>query len=895
MPKSISIKSSPVYSNYSKIQNRFLSALPLIASLCGSCSEEQPISRPIYLDSVRLTPVSQTTLFRASPDAPPFEVASDIVLVYFRSDSNSSVRQSTSHQLLSSGFVRIGFNDLSGMIQFRIPPSVSLNSAIDLAKDLPGVLAAVPDLMLQPTIYPNPRFSSGNISDGHYWPNSIDLYSAWDITTGSSRVTVSFIDTGIETQTGHFRGRQIFKYVRCSDSSGIYFDLYPSVLGNRSCSLYDTSSQHAHGTGTAGLAFSPGDDGVGGFGVDWHSRILSFDMYGYGDHRLPSGKVPFHDLDAAINVSLSAGANIVIANLGFNVPEEASQIQRYTLRSSLLSSVLNARFRNALIIMGAGNDRFDSDNYWLPDIYSSYEISAFQNNYLLVGSVDEIGSPACSQDYANPLCPLYIGPLHQRTTCNCPTCTLEGNSSFSTARGNVVELYAPGYRVATASLATATSDGNFGLQISSGTSYSAPLVAGTASLVLSSNAALAASEVKRILIETARISQCNRIRILNAGAAVRMAREISLTPTMTPTTSTPLPVGRGFGTGQFEKVISTRDGNFVAVGQVVINQRRFSRVLKFNRSLDVIWDRTISADLDSIANRAYDIVETPSGYLIVATSLANHTSLGTYIPVSVYQLTSSGVISSQRLHSQISGTIASPCPCRITRLPDGSFILFSSTSDNRSTLLPSSGSVMARFDSSANLIWSRSINPGVFFPLTTFVSADNSDFFVGGYGSIRQITTRRISGDGQPISPLNSLDEFATDLTFASNRFAFASVSRLPNSDFLSYSVDGNSQLRLLRRNSLSGQFFVSDALGNVDSSLVLGYLISGSGSNSDGNVVLFNVDSSGNVVWSRNFGGVGVQTATSIVQTSFGYVICGSSQNLAWLATLDSSGNPVD
>ncbi len=795
---------------------------------------------------------------------------------------------------------RVGSIPPLRMYQYQIDSSENIYAAINAASQVPGVISAGPNYLLSSLTDPNPPPRNYDVYDGHWWINSIRARDAWSITTGSSEFPIGIIDRPVDRSFPQFRRKLITTIAMCQRDQDGRLYIAPDVPHPCPDPTVDP-----HGSNVAAIAAADGADEIPGVGLAWRNPIISVDVWGPRNSQINycgEFRAPTYQVVSGIMTAISAGARVVNVSMGISGCLKDlttcgclglySSEHRARIRSEFLPALEYANRNNALVVFAAGNDGFRQDNQLLPTNISPAYPNYFSSNALIVGGTDELDNPACNADY-------YIQSILNsscnsvRNSCSCPGCTIISNPSPVSVEGSVVDISAPAYQIGLLS-----SDGNISANPGGlGTSYSAPMVAGTAALMLGINRSLSALELKSIILSTARRGGCRQIGrgILNAGAAVRLAREISLNPAMAPTTSTPLPVGRGFGTGQFEKVISTTDGNFVAVGQVVINQRRLSRILKFNRSLDVIWDRTITADLDSTSNRAYDIVEIPSGYLVVATSLANHTSLETYIPVSVYQLTSSGILSSQRSYSQISGTIASPCPCRIARASDGSLILFSSTSDNRSTLLPSSGSVMARFDSSGNLVWSRSINPGVFFPLTTFVPSDNSDFFVGGYGSIRQITTRRISGDGQPIGPLNVVEDVATNLAFASNRFAFASTSGLPNSDLLSYSVDTNSQLRLLRRNSIFGSLSVSDALGSSDSSLVLGYLISGSGSNSDANVVLFNVDSSGNIVWSSNFGGIGVQNATSIVRTSFGYVICGSSQSLAWLATLDSSGNPID
>ena len=84
----------------------------------------------------------------------------------------------------------------------------------------------------------------------------IDAPEAWNITTGSPQVTIAIADSGVDYT---------------------HPDLAPNVVGGHDFGADDPDpfpQGSDHGTHVAGIAGAMGDNGVGGAGVSWHSRLM---------------------------------------------------------------------------------------------------------------------------------------------------------------------------------------------------------------------------------------------------------------------------------------------------------------------------------------------------------------------------------------------------------------------------------------------------------------------------------------------------------------------------------------------------------------------------------------------------------------------------------------------
>lgn len=206
-----------------------------------------------------------------------------------------------------------------------------------------------------------------------------------------------------------------------------------------------------HGTAIAGLIGSITDNGMDGSGVMWNCQIMPIKMVRSGELSLahPGGNFTLWDFswsvfpsDAAdaIDYAVNNGADII--NLSYGFPDLGEVVNDVILRVPLLFDALDNAYRNNVLITASmGNEGDECFSYGC----NPYNYPAgFSEIVLGVGATDGTGLKADFSSY-----------------------------------GPHINLSAPGTFIR-----STKRDGEFGF-VGKGTSYSAPIVAGVAGLVLS--------------------------------------------------------------------------------------------------------------------------------------------------------------------------------------------------------------------------------------------------------------------------------------------------------------------------------------------------------------------------------------------------------------------------
>lgn len=268
----------------------------------------------------------------------------------------------------------------------------------------------------------------------------VNAEAAWDVTTGSSGVTVAIIDDGVEL--GHE-------------------DLSPSVvsgydfLGNDSNP--NPGSNDYHGTAVAGVACAKGNNGKGVAGISWNSKIMPVRLVGFGQTN--------SDEAAAISFAKNNGADIM--NNSWGPPDGTGQFYPLpaNVKSAIDDAVNNGRGGLGCVIFwaaGNGNESADLDGY---ASYANVISVAASTNQNVKASYSDFGTSV-------DLCAPSSGGV--------------GLDVVTTDRTGSNGYYSLAY--------TPT----FG-----GTSSSCPLAAGVAALVLSVDSSLTFGEVYDVLTSTA--------------------------------------------------------------------------------------------------------------------------------------------------------------------------------------------------------------------------------------------------------------------------------------------------------------------------------------------------------------------------------------------------------
>lgn len=182
----------------------------------------------------------------------------------------------------------------------------------------------------------------------------IESPAAWDMTTGSTGVTVAILDTGIDPSHPDLAGKIVAGY---------------DFVGNDP----NPRDENGHGTHVAGIAAAITNNGVGVAGMDWQARIMPVRILDY------EGGGYVSDMVSGIGWAKDHGADVV--NLSLGGPYYSSPAQ---------TAINQAHSSGLLIVASMGNRGDDVTQY--PAAY---------NNVLAVAATDRFDSRAPYSSYGN--------------------------------------------------------------------------------------------------------------------------------------------------------------------------------------------------------------------------------------------------------------------------------------------------------------------------------------------------------------------------------------------------------------------------------------------------------------------------------------------------------------
>lgn len=235
----------------------------------------------------------------------------------------------------------------------------------------------------------------------------------------------------------------------------------------------DTSDQYGHGTFVAGVAAAIGDNSAGIAGAAYRASIMPVKIVIGG-----AGSTPESVMAAGVVYAVDHGAKIINVSFGGSTCNT----------SVFLNAGDYARQRGALVVQAAGNDTTDRGCTTTPEV-------------LLVSSTDSSDQMSVFSNFGLEVALAAPGTLVPGTVCM--SCAPLGGSG----------LYASG----------------------SGTSFSAPLVAGVAALVYQVDSSFTSDQVRQILQDSADDLGAGGYDIyfgwgrLNANRAVTTAQQRSVT------------------------------------------------------------------------------------------------------------------------------------------------------------------------------------------------------------------------------------------------------------------------------------------------------------------------------------------------------------------------------
>ena len=294
----------------------------------------------------------------------PLRYAPGELLVRFKPSAQVAARAVVRSAL---GARRVASLPVPGLQVMRLEHATSVRAAADALRRDPNVLYAEPNFYYRLSALPNdPRFhelwgfhNTGQsvLGSGGTPGADIDAPAAWDVTTGSSAVTVAVADSGIAYdhpdlkaniwtnpgETGGGRetnGRDDDRDGRIDDWRGWDF------VSNDN----DPRDLNGHGTHVAGTIGARGNNGTGLTGIDWRVKLMPLRVAD------GNGVVTVAAMIAAFDYAVARGARVV--NASFGSPD---------FSQALLDAV--RRNPKTLFVAAAGNggdDGVSDDNDRVP-------------------------------------------------------------------------------------------------------------------------------------------------------------------------------------------------------------------------------------------------------------------------------------------------------------------------------------------------------------------------------------------------------------------------------------------------------------------------------------------------------------------------------------------------
>ena len=310
-----------------------------------------------------------------------------------------------------------------------------------------------------PTPTPTPTASSVFLTSEYNrstGPAQHGAITAWTAGIAGSGVTIAIVDSGIDTANPEFTGR-------ISPASR-------DVAGSRGLS----NPESTHGTNVA-LVAAAARDNTGIVGIAFDATIAMFRADSQGTCATevasdPKSGCTFSDtsIAAGVNAAVAAGAKVINLSLGGSSPNS-------TLRNAVASAAANG----VVVIISAGNDGDSTDaavDPTNPDPFAAGLRAAGNGNVIIAGSVDANNVISGFSNKAGREATWFLAARGERVCCVYENGVLK-----------VVN----------------NPDGTRSAFVFSGTSFSAPQIAGAAALLRQAFPNLTAVQVVDLLLRSA--------------------------------------------------------------------------------------------------------------------------------------------------------------------------------------------------------------------------------------------------------------------------------------------------------------------------------------------------------------------------------------------------------
>ena len=310
------------------------------------------------------------------------------------------------------------------------------------------ILYMEPNHKIKPLSIPNDLSSELWGLENKQYKNDANVVKAWEQSTGSKKIIVAVIDTGIDFQhpdlvenLWHNKKEFNGKTGVDDDGNGYIDDVYGWNTFLNSADIYDS---RGHGTHVSGIIGAQGNNGIGVVGVNWNVSLMTLNIF----PKVEDGTIA--DAIKAIDYAIQNGANVINASWG--AADETVSADEFKF---LTEAIERAKAKNIVFVAAAGNSGTDNDQH--PHIPANLS----PENIISVGAITRFG---------------WI-------------------PDFSNFGETSVDVFAPGV------LIKSTLVNNYYGNLS-GTSMAAPFVTGIVALMLSKYPQLSWQEVTQTLLSS---------------------------------------------------------------------------------------------------------------------------------------------------------------------------------------------------------------------------------------------------------------------------------------------------------------------------------------------------------------------------------------------------------
>lgn len=378
-----------------------------------------------------------------------------------------------------------GSSSISMVYKVTFPPEFDVRTAVNAYAGLSGVEYAEPNYIFYGDLIPNdPDFSLQQT-----YLDTMSVTAGWDITTGNSSIVVAVVDSGVDMDHPDLianiwsNGGEIPNNGIDDDNNGFIDDAKgwdfvsvgaDSVFTGEDPGPRDNNPDDfaGHGTFVSTQVAGAGNNAYGLAGMTWNCKI----MPARAGYETPSGgpaSFTAADVAAAITYAVDNGARIINMSFGGRGTPDSFP--------TITQSINDALARGVILFAAAGNSNLSSSDF--------------------PGNIDGV---------------ISVGSVE-----------LDGTKSSFSNYGTDVDIYAMGRSVYGSfplgpHSQTGATPADTGFTNASGTSFSTPLTAGLAALILSLDPSLNSQEVvNQILnfsdITTAGLPRINVLRSLTEG------------------------------------------------------------------------------------------------------------------------------------------------------------------------------------------------------------------------------------------------------------------------------------------------------------------------------------------------------------------------------------------